>query len=302
MVELRDPAGPEPHHPVLPLTRFAPAPTGHLHLGHVANAIYVWGMARARDARVMLRIEDHDRQRCRPDYERALLDDLEWLGFVPDMYPPFEFRAGRCEGRQSDRDAVYRAALRPLVDSGLVFGCDCSRKEVGGSEYPGTCRTRGLPLADGIGWRVRMEPGIERFDDVLIGPQSQDPATEFGDLLVRDRLGNWTYHWAAATDDTLQGVTLVIRGVDLLDSTGRQLRLARLLGRRDPPVFAHHPLIMKSATQKLSKSDRDTGIRDLRKAGWSPQQLIGLAAYRVGLQADDSAASADDVSRFFVTQ
>jgi glutamyl-Q tRNA(Asp) synthetase len=246
------------------VTRFAPAPTGYLHVGHVLNAMYVWGMARAAAGRVLLRIEDHDRQRCRPEFERALLEDLEWLGFVPDAVMP----------RQSEREAAYRAAVAPLIATGLVYGCDCTRKEVGGTRYPGTCRSRGLPLTDSIGWRLRFEPGVECFSDVLLGPQKQDPAAEFGDVLIRDRLSNWTYQWAAATDDTLQQISHVIRGIDLLDSTGRQIRVARLLGRDRPPRFAHHPLIMKSTTQKLSKSDGATGVRELRARGWSPRDVI----------------------------
>lgn len=246
------------------LTRFAPAPTGYLHIGHVVNARHVWGWARRSNGRVLLRIEDHDRQRCRPEFEEALLEDLEWLGFTPDVFA----------GRQSDRDDIYRATLAPLIAQGLVYGCDCTRKEVGGPRYPGTCRDRHLPLTDGVGWRVRVDPGVEAFDDALLGTQRQDPAAEFGDILIRDRLGNWTYHWAATVDDTLQHISHVIRGVDLLDSTGRQIRLARLLGRREPPVFMHHPLVMKSPTQKLSKSDGDTGVRDLRHAGWSAEQIL----------------------------
>ncbi len=246
------------------LTRFAPAPTGHLHIGHVVNALYVWGTARAAGGRVLLRIEDHDRQRCRPEYEASILEDLAWLGFAPDLIAP----------RQSERDSVYRAALQPLLAAGFVYGCSCARKDVAGPRYPGTCRDCGIPLGENVGWRVRIEPGNESFHDLLLGRQTQDPAGEFGDVLIRDRLGNWTYQWAATTDDYLQGITHVIRGVDLLDSTGRQLRLARMLGRSEPPDFAHHPLVMKTPTQKVSKSDGDTGIRDLRAAGWTAAQVL----------------------------
>ena len=249
------------------LTRFAPAPTGFLHIGHVINALFVWRMAREAQGRVLLRIEDHDRQRCRPEYEAAILEDLEWLGFKADAVVP----------RQSERDAAYQIAVEALIVAGVVYGCNCSRKEVGGSRYPGTCRDRGIPLTNTVGWRVRIEPGAEPFDDLLVGWQTQNPADEFGDVLIRDRLGNWTYQWAATTDDFLQGVTHVIRGVDLLDSTGRQIRLARMLGRKEPAVFAHHPLVMKTPTQKVSKSDGDTGIRDLRSAGWSPSQVLEWA-------------------------
>lgn len=277
-----------PRLPSRPLTRFAPAPTGRLHLGHVLNAEYVWGIARVLGGRVLLRIEDHDRDRSRPEYERGILDDLDWLGFTPEVFPTDAFRAGPCEGRQSDREKVYRAAADILRDRGLVYACECTRREIAAAEplpagsgdggaaelfYPGQCRNRGLPLVEGLGWRVRMDPGAETFEDGLLGGQAQDPATQCGDVLIRDRRGNWTYQYAVAVDDWRQGIDLVIRGMDLLPSTGRQIRLARLLGRTTPAVFVHHPLIMKSPDQKLSKSDRDTGIRDLRDRGWSPQGI-----------------------------
>jgi glutamyl/glutaminyl-tRNA synthetase len=249
------------------LTRFAPAPTGYLHLGHVVNALYVWGAARDRDGQVLLRIEDHDRQRSRPEYAAAIVDDLGWLGLEPDG----------AIVRQSERDAIYRKALQPLIDRELVYACTCSRNEINGELYANTCRDKDLPLTEGVSWRVRMEPGVERFFDELLGPQEQDPSLQCGDLLVRDRLGNWTYQFAATVDDHLQRITDVIRGVDLLASTGRQIRLARLLGRATPPRFWHHPLVMKSPTQKLSKSDGDSGIRELRVAGWTADQVLAKA-------------------------
>jgi glutamyl-tRNA synthetase/glutamyl-Q tRNA(Asp) synthetase len=285
------------------ITRFAPAPTGHLHLGHVVNALHVWDAAHDRDGQVLLRIEDHDRQRSRPEYEASILEDLAWLGFVHDG----------AITRQSERDAIYRKALQPLIDREFVFGCTCSRTDLGpgagsrpasareasfgevsperpsgreggepGAEnsalrYPGTCREKDLPLTDGVGWRVRMDPGVERFFDELLGPQEQDPSRQCGDVLVRDRLGNWTYQFAVTVDDHLQKVTDVIRGVDVLASTGRQLRLAKLLGRSAPPRFRHHPLVMKSPAQKLSKSDGDTGVRELRAQGWTAERVLEKA-------------------------
>jgi glutamyl-tRNA synthetase/glutamyl-Q tRNA(Asp) synthetase len=249
------------------LTRFAPAPTGHLHLGHVVNALQVWGAARDRDGRVLLRIEDHDRQRSKPECEQSILEDLQWLGFAHDG----------AMTRQSERDLLYRKALRSLVDRELVYGCTCTRNEIQGEHYPNRCRDRGLPLDEGVGWRVRIEPGTETFFDELLGPQEQEPSRQCGDLLVRDRNGNWTYQFAVTVDDYLQGVTDVIRGVDLLASTGRQIRLARLLGRTVPPRFWHHPLVMKSPAQKLSKSAGDTGVRDLRAAGWSAEAVLEKA-------------------------
>ena len=122
-----------------------------------------------------------------------------------------------------------------------------------------------------------MDPGIEGFEDARLGPQEQEPARQCGDLLARDRHGNWTYQFAATVDDWRQDVDLVIRGADLLSSTGRQIRLARLLGRAAPPVFLHHRLIMKSADQKLSKSDGDSGVRDLRARGWSAGDVVSAA-------------------------
>lgn len=270
------------------LTRFAPAPTGWLHLGHVLNAEYVWNEARARGGHVLLRIEDHDRERCRPEYERDILDDLDWLGFRPDVYPTDAFRAGRCDGRQSDRDAVYRAAVERLRSRGLVYACDCTRKQIataravdGEPRYPGTCRNRGLALADGVGWRVRLDSRVETFVDERLGLQEQNPHEQCGDVLIRDRHGNWTYQFCAAVDDLVQGIDLIVRGEDLLTSTGRQIAVARLLGRGKPPSFLHHPLIMKAPGQKLSKSDGDTAIRDLRANGLTPAEVKARASAAV---------------------
>jgi glutamyl-Q tRNA(Asp) synthetase len=273
------------------ISRFAPAPTGFLHLGHVVNAVCVWRETRARSGRVLLRIEDHDRQRSRRLYEAAIVEDLAWLGFEADE--PLV--------RQSERDAIYEAALDRLRELGLVYACDCSRSAIaaanasaeraipaevdvdrafeadGELRYPGTCRDRRLVDEPGVGLRVRLEPSVERFVDLRLGAQEQRPSEQCGDLLARDRDGNWTYQFAATVDDLVQAVTLVIRGVDLLASTGRQIQLARLLGRPDPPEFLHHPLIMKTPLQKLSKSDGDTGIRDLRARGWTAGQVIEAA-------------------------
>ena len=247
-------------------TRFAPAPTGVLHLGHVLNALWVWETARSSgpDARVLLRIEDHDRLRSRPEYEASILEDLAWLGFAAD---------GSIV-RQSERHAIYEEALDTLRRRGLVYACACSRADITGQRYPGTCAHKGLPETKGLGLRIRMDDAIERFDDRRLGAQAQQPSDQCGDVLARDRDGNWTYQFAAAVDDWRQDVNLVVRGEDLLDSTGRQIQLARLLGRHEPPAFLHHPLIMKSATQKLSKSDGDTGVRDLRAKGWSASQVL----------------------------
>jgi glutamyl-Q tRNA(Asp) synthetase len=224
---------------------------------------------------VLLRIEDHDRQRSRLEYETAIIEDLAWLGFKHD---------GEM-ARQSQRYPIFHRALQRLIDRGLFYGCTCTRAEIqsgpgsgdGEARYANTCRGKRIPLGEGVGWRVIMEPGRERFVDERLGPQEQDPSEQCGDLLVRDRNGNWTYQFAVTVDDHAQRVTDVIRGEDLLPSTGRQIRLARLLGRQDPPRFHHHALLMKSAAQKLSKSDGDTGVRDLRASGWTAEKVLSRA-------------------------
>lgn len=300
-------------------TRFAPAPTGYLHLGHVVNAIWVWGMARAHDGAVLLRMEDHDRGRCRPEYEQAILDDLDWLGFVPDGASTRTFREGAHPQRQSDNRARYEARLVALERDGLAYPCDCSRAAVArasgvepaaadsieGSElrYPGTCRTRSLDPGSSLARRVRMEPGtIETFEDLRLGTQRQDPDLQCGDVLVRDRLGNFTYQFCVVVDDFEQGVDLVIRGEDLLASTGRQLRLARLIGRTTPPRFVHHPLLRHPDGRKLSKSVGDSGVRELRDAGLSANEVIGRAAALAGIGHDGAPLDVARLAELFRTR
>lgn len=279
-------------------TRFAPAPTGYLHLGHVANAIYVWGMAAAAGSSVLLRIEDHDRARCRPEYDTALLEDLAWLDFAADEGPV----------RQSDEDEPYAAALERLRGEGLVYGCDCARStfEVWAREHgrrwhgpgcPGDCRHRGL---DGPVLRVALGGGSERWVDAIVGPCA-DEVAPVGDMAVRDRDGNWTYGFAVVVDDLRQGIDLVIRGRDLLSATATQIRLGRLLGREAAATFAHHPLITSEDGRKLSKADADTSVRELRAAGRSAPELIGEAVAAVGLIDAPRPIAAAAVARLFAS-
>jgi glutamyl/glutaminyl-tRNA synthetase len=255
------------------LTRYAPSPTGHLHLGHVVNAIYVWGMARAAGGRVRLRIEDHDRIRCRPEYEASILEDLAWLGFDADegRHPLL---------RQSERHHVYAETLERLRAAHHVYACDCSRKTMAGERYDGFCRTRRLMDGPGRGLRVQMEKG--------------------GDLLLRDRDRNWTYHFAVTVDDVEQGITHIIRGEDLLSATERQLGLRRMLGAADAPAYVHHPLILKPNGEKLSKSAADTGVRELRRAGLGPADVIGRAAAAVRLIPHAEPLDARSVASLFL--
>jgi glutamyl-Q tRNA(Asp) synthetase len=277
-------------------TRFAPAPTGFLHLGHVANAIYVWGMARARGDRVLLRLEDHDRQRSRPEYDAAILEDLAWLGFEPDEGPV----------RQSDDDGPYLAALARLRDAGLVYGCDCSRATFAGwarahgrawqgPGCPGDCRRRGAPEST---LRVALGGGAEAWEDALVGPCIDEVAAD-GDLPIRDRHGGWTYGFAVVVDDLRQGVDLVVRGLDLLDATPTQIRLGQRLGREHPAAFGHHLLIRHPDGRKLSKADGDTGVRALRAAGRTAEVVIGEAAAAVGLLEDATPLPASEVGALF---
>jgi glutamyl/glutaminyl-tRNA synthetase len=264
-------------------TRFAPAPTGYLHLGHVANAIVVWGLAATEGATVLFRIEDHDRVRSRPEYDAALVEDLAWLGFVPGEGPL----------RQQEDPAPYEAALERLRVDGRVYGCACSRatfdaweREHGGAwsgpGCPGGCRD--LDLA-GPTLRVALGGGTERWMDLLVGPCADDVAPA-GDPPVRDRDGNWTYLLCVVVDDLRQGVDLVVRGRDLLASTPAQIRLARLLGRDEPPAFAHHRLVRDPEGRKLSKSSGDTGVRELRAAGHSADEVVAMAAAAIGYEGD----------------
>jgi glutamyl-tRNA synthetase/glutamyl-Q tRNA(Asp) synthetase len=295
--------------PIGPVTRFAPAPTGYLHLGHLVNALYTWGIARAAGGRVILRVEDHDRGRSRHEYEEALLDDLERLGLAPDEPSPEIFRAGATPYRQSDAADVYEAALGVLRGQGLVYACDCARSTFAAWEAerggpwrgigcPGGCRERALPEDGGSGLRVAVGAGTERWVDLLAGPLAGDPAAS-GDLLARDRAGNWTYAFCVVVDDARHGVDLVIRGRDLLDATPVQIRLARLLGRETPPQFLHHPLIRRVSGQKLSKAEGDTAVRALLDAGRKPAELFGLAARLAGLQASTVPIDAADLAAPF---
>lgn len=265
-------------------TRYAPSPTGYLHLGHVAHLLYVWGAARAFGAEVILRMEDHDRGRCRPEFEAAILEDLDWLGFAAanclEPVSPY---------RQSDCDDRYEAALERLEQQSHVYRCNCTRKQIaarvrpsadGELSYDGCCRRLGL--AQG-GIRVELDRGAESFVDGLLGEQSQDPSVQCGDLLLRDRAKQWTYQFAVTVDDLVHEVDLVVRGEDLLASTGRQIRLGKMLRREREALFLHHPLIRDDGGAKLSKKEASAPIREMRRRGVPPQAVLGMAAQQVGI-------------------
>ena len=236
-------------------------------------------MAREANAGVVLRIDDHDRVRSRPEYDAAVIEDLAWLGFAADRGPT----------RHSDSEAPYRDALEVLREQGVVYGCDCTRSTFAawaaangrpwtGPGCPGACRGRGL---DGPVLRAALGGGHETWMDAAVGPCVADVAPA-GDVAIRDRDGNWSYGFTVVVDDQHEGITLVIRGRDLLHATGTQIRLGWLLGRTAAPAFLHHPLILRSDGRKLSKSSGDTAVRELRDAGRSAEEVVAAAAAASG--------------------
>ena len=283
------------------LTRFAPAPTGLLHPGHILSALYVWGVADVLGARVLLRIEDHDSGRSRPEYERAILEDLAWLGFIPDQLLT----------RQSDHPERYTSALEGLQAKGHhIYHCACSRRSIraamppgtnpgAGLRYGGTCRHKGL-TGDGTGLRIVLQEQQMAFADLLLGEQQQIPARQCGDLLIRERSGDWTYQFAVTIDDAVDGINLVVRGQDLTASTGRQLQLAAMAGYSRPIHWLHHPLMMDGQGHKLSKSTRAESIAGRREQGEDPAALLGSIAREAGLWSGTGplpAARAGDLFR-----
>ncbi len=234
--------------------------------------------------------------RGRPEFETAILEDLEWLGLNPDE--PFV--------RQSDRESAYEKALRRLDLAGLVYACSCSRRSIeaevgpvdgGEPRYPGTCRPREVDGTVEKARRVLLARVPQVFPDLRLGSVEQVPSDQAGDILIRDRHGQWTYQFAVTVDDLDQGVDLVIRGEDLLESTGRQIQLSQLLGRDAPPSFLHHPLIRHPDGRKLSKSNQETGIRELRASGWSVERMLGHAGFALGLTEERPCSLADLLAR-----
>jgi glutamyl-Q tRNA(Asp) synthetase len=276
------------------VTRFAPSPTGYLHLGHAYSALFGYEVARFSGGRFLLRIEDIDRQRCRPEFERGIYEDLAWLGIEWD---------GNVR-RQSKHLDVYRAALDELRRLGVVYPCFCSRKQIrieveqagraphgpsGEALYPGICRELD---ADERAWRIRNgEPYALRldvgealartgplcWDDARAGTVAADPVS-LGDVVLARKDVPTSYHLAVTVDDHLQGVTLVTRGEDLFHATHVHRLLQALLGLRVPRYY-HHNLIADSSGQRLAKRNRAITLRHLRDCRRTPDdvwRMIGL--------------------------
>lgn len=240
------------------VTRFAPSPTGLLHLGHLYSALWVWAVARVLSATVVLRIEDHDRQRCKGKFVDQIRRDLEFLGF--------QWHAEVLQSEQFDRFPEFLGKLPS-------YRCRCSRLDFirGDDElfYPGTCRD--LALGDELGTdtslRVRIPDTQVEVDDLLLGPDIQTPSKQCGDFNLVDKKGNYTYQLAVVVSDLLEGVNMVVRGQDLLRSSGRQVILNNFFGVTSPR-YLHHPLVNElGGVHKLSKRSRSESICGLRDAG-----------------------------------
>jgi glutamyl-Q tRNA(Asp) synthetase len=262
-------------------TRFAPSPTGHLHLGHVLHFITVEEVASKFGADISFRLEDHDQSRCRPEFYTSIIEDLRWLGFKLPHQSDSEL------WRQSTRHQQYQRHLENLMSRQLIYACACSRKDVqaatdqnhGELRYPGTCRGRNIAFdAPNTALRLVMPDQVYAAKDYFLGDISGNPIEQCGDMIVRDRLGQWTYQFCVVIDDLDQGINLIIRGMDLLASTARQLALREMLAPGSPEIlFAHHPLIANAAGEKLSKRLGSESIAALRAKGLTAANIRALA-------------------------
>ncbi len=271
--------------------RFAPSPTGPLHLGSLVAALASFLDARATGGRWLVRMEDLDRPRCDQAAADTILRQLEAYGLGWDDAVVY----------QSQRDDAYAAAVDALRSEGAVFPCSCTRSQLahaprnaeGETVYPGTCRLHGLPRVEVHSWRVRVQDVSVHFVDRIHGALQQDLATEVGDFVVRRADGLFAYQLAVVVDDAFQGVTHIVRGADLLWNTPRQIYLQRLLGL-PTPVYAHVPLVTNAAGQKLSKQTLAPALPERGRRAVLAQALAALGhpppADLVGAGADELLA------------
>ncbi len=277
------------------VTRFAPSPTGELHLGSAYSALVAWRRARDSGGRFLVRIEDADIRRCRREYETSILDDLRWLGLNWDG----DVR------RQSDHFADYGRVLDRLDTRGLLYPCFCSRADIAASAnaphgpdgplYPGTCRHLGLAerhrrIAAGHELCMRLDAaraaaavGSYEFIDETRGRFEGQPLL-MGDFVIARKDTPTSYHLAVTVDDHLQGVTVVTRGEDILPSTHVHVLLQRLLGY-GTPIYAHHRLLTDGTGRRLAKRDKDLAVKSLRESGLSPREVLSRALAAAGEQA-----------------
>ena len=270
--------------------RYAPSPSGRMHLGNLCCCLLAWLSAKSKGGQVLLRIEDLDTLRCPRVFADAIVDDLAWLGLSADGPDPVPY--------QSERSELYQHYYDVLADRGLVYPCFCSRSQLhaasaphrsdGQVVYPGTCR--GLSPEEiaakqkhkAPAWRVQVPDEIIGFTDGHMGWYEENLARDCGDFYLRRGDGVFAYQLAVVVDDALMGVTEVVRGADLLSSTPRQLWLYRELGL-PAPQFYHLPLLLAPDGRRLSKRDGDQSLANLR-ARFSPEEVVGRLAFAVGLQ------------------
>ena len=268
--------------------RLAPSPTGYLHLGHAATFRTARDRAREHAGSLVLRVEDLDHARCRPEYDDALIEDLHWIGLRwqegPDIGGPYG------PYLQSERSPHYLDAWRTLAETGAIYACTCTRRDVenavraphGGEHetiYSGRCRpSAALPIQasdpGGLNWRFRTTSDeTVAFIDRAAGPQSFVAGRDFGDFVVWRKDGVPAYQLAVAVDDAAMQITEVVRGADLLPSTAQQLLIYRALGLT-PPAFYHCPLVTDDAGRRLAKREGAHSLRALRTAGVDPVSLF----------------------------
>ena len=262
--------------------RFAPTPSGRMHLGNVFAALIAWLSVRSRDGRMVLRMEDLDTQRTSGEFAEVLRDDLRWLGLDWDVETE----------PQSLRSGVYDRYFEKMMDEGLLYPCYCTRSQLhsvnaphlsdGTYVYPGTCRhLTDPPAGRKPAWRVIVPDKVWSFTDRVQGDYALNLATDCGDMVVRRADGVYVYQLAVTVDDGEAGVTEVVRGMDLLSSAPRQMYLQELLGFSHPE-YGHVPMLLAPDGRRLSKRDRDLDLGELQKR-MSPEALIGNLAAAAGL-------------------
>lgn len=293
-----------------PRARFAPSPSGRMHLGNLFAALLAWLDIRALGGEMLLRMEDLDPDRCKPAYLDQLADDLDWLGLDWDL----GWQAGKVAYQQSHRTAQYEAAFETLAHRGLVYPCFCTRKELlaasaphasdGARVYNGHCRalsaqekTALLESGRRPAWRLKVPAEVISFVDGNFGPQQQKLETECGDFILRRSDGVYAYQLAVVVDDAAGGVTEIVRGADLLRSTPRQLWLQTQLGLPHPHYY-HVPLLCAPDGRRLSKREHDLDLGVLRQT-LTAGQLLGKLAFLAGLLDRPEAASAAELTREF---
>lgn len=296
--------------------RYAPSPSGDLHLGNLRTALLAWLSARSGGGQFVLRVEDLDRPRGRLGATQRMLDDLRWLGLDWDEGPD-------CGGpyapyTQSERIDIYQHYLQRLRDLGLVYPCYCSRAEIihlaptlqqgeeDGPRYPGACRQlteqhRRDHEARGRRPALRFRVDDERivsFTDLLTGPTTQHVQRTIGDFIILRSDGIFAYQFAVVVDDALMHINQVVRGVDLLSSTARQILLYDALGF-PIPTFAHVPLMLDEHGKRLAKRTQSMGLAPLRSAGITPEQVIGQLAASCGLSEQGKCISAAELAHSY---